>query len=103
MPDALAKPSAAGTPESGTPITMSASTVDWGEQLAHTSSRRVNLVTHEIRIGSGEVHELEDAELLLALGRVEQLLRRDAATRNRHHLSRCDLADEGGADDVQRR
>ena len=65
MPEALAYPSAAGMPESGTPITkIRLDARLGGEQLAHAPARRVDLVTHEVGVGSSEVHELKDAELL---------------------------------------
>jgi hypothetical protein len=63
----------------------------------------VDLVAHQIGVGSGEVDELEDAELLLRTGWFQQLTRRDAVFGDRDHLARGDLAHEGRADHVEGR
>ena len=63
MPLTRAKPSAAGTPDSGTPMTMSASTgACIGELLAHAHAGLVDVVPVQDAVGPSEVDELEQAE-----------------------------------------
>ncbi len=70
-----------------------------GQRLAHPPPRLVEVATHEVRVRSGEVDELEDAEVLLRLGEADRA--RAAGLAEDDHLARLDLAHDLGADDVQ--
>ena len=101
-PSARAKPIAAGVPESGIGRTRSASTgASARELLAHPHARVVHLDALEPAVGAGEVEELPDAERA-AVGAVERLGRMEAVGVGDDELARLDLADELGADEVER-
>ena len=63
MPLARAKPSAAGTPDSGTPMTMSASAGAWGASSS-PMRQRVSWTSrpYSLTVGPRDVGELEDAQ-----------------------------------------
>ena len=64
MPDCAGEALAAGTPDSGTGITMSASTGAWRRAPRPCAGGRAcTLLAVELRVGAGEVDELEQAEL----------------------------------------
>ena len=104
MPLWWAKPSAAGTPDSGTPITMSASTGAWAASCSPMWMRAWwTLRPYRRRVGAGEVHELEQAQGRLDLVRGEREERPRPVGVDHDHLARLELAHELGADDVERR
>src|SRR5918999_170049 len=70
------------------------------QDLAHLASRDLHAVALEDRVRAGEVDVLEDAEGL-PLG-LDELPRLDPALAERHQLSGLHLAQELGADDVER-
>ena len=74
-----------------------------GEQLAHAPTGAVDLTPVQAAVGTGEVHELEDAQVGVdALGG-EELFEPDPLRVHHHHLAGLDLAHEGGAHDVEGR
>ena len=70
------------------------------EDLAHLAARDLGAVALEDRVRAGEVDVLEDAERLAR--RVDDLARLDPALGDRDHLAGLDLAQQLGADDVER-
>ena len=104
MPLARANPSAAGTPDSGTPMTRSASTGAWvGQQLAHAAAGLVDLAPVELGVGAGDVGELEDAQPRLHLLEPRDRQAAHAVAVDDDQLAGLDLAHEGGADDAEGR
>ena len=101
MPDARAKPLAAALPESGTEITRSAST---GASRARISPIRPrtdwSVRPSSLVSGPREVDVLEHAQRG-ALG-LDRDARLDAALAERDQLAGLHLAQQRGADDVQR-
>ena len=74
-----------------------------GQQLAHPAAGAVDLVAVERGVGPGEVDELEDAELGVEPLDGKRPLRAHLLAVDDDHLAGLELADEGGADDVERR
>ena len=70
------------------------------EDLAHLAARHLGAVALEDRVGAREVDVLEDAERLAL--RLHELTGLDPALAQRHHLARQHLAEQLGADDVER-
>ena len=70
-----------------------------GELLAHALARAVHALAVELRVGAGDVDELEQAELRRGLGEPD---RAHAGRVDRDQLARLDVADEVRADDVER-
>ena len=100
-PDASAKPAAAGAPVSGTGITRSASIgCSSASCIAHLASGLVQVAALHVRIGPGEVDELEDAQRGRRLGEADGARR--LAGLEDDHLAGLDVADVFGADDVER-
>ena len=71
------------------------------QQLAHAASGTVDLVAVEGGVGTGEVHELEDAEAWVESLVREGPLGADLLTVDDDHLARVELPDEGRTDDVE--
>ena len=61
----------------------------WRELLAHALARAVHAVAVELRVGTRDVHELEEAELRLRLREAD---RAHAGGVDRDHLARLDVA-----------
>ncbi len=70
------------------------------ELLTHALARRVHALAVEVGVGTGEVDELEQAELGVGFG---EALRVHARRVDHEHLARLDLAHEVRAHDVERR
>ena len=100
MPQAWAKPSAAGTPESGTGTTTSASAgASRASSRAHALAHLVDVAAVHDGIGPGEVDVLEDAGPRRLLRREAERL--DAVLGDHHDLAVLDVAHEARADDVE--
>jgi len=67
------------------------------------ATRGVHLVSHQVGVGTSEVHELEDAQLRWSVGGGEQLRAGVALGRQGNHFTGVDFAQERSADDVKRR
>jgi hypothetical protein len=100
MRDSWAKPSAAGTPESGTGTTTSAATGLARELDADAPARLVHAAPVRGRVGPREIDVLEDAGPR-RLGR-EGLERLESLLADDDHLARLHFAHELGVDDVER-
>ena len=101
IPEAWAKPIAAGTPESGTGTTMSASIINFaGELRAHRLAHIVDRAAMHDGIRPGEIDIFENARPHRARRERTQTL--DAILRNDDDLAIADIADEMSADDVER-
>ena len=72
-----------------------------GELLAHAHAGSVQLDAAELRVGPGEVDELEDAERAGAVGR-DGLARLVPVLVHDHHLARGELPLDLGAEEVER-
>jgi hypothetical protein len=91
----------AGTPESGTGTTTSASTgASRGEFAPMRLAHLVDRAAADDGIGAGEIDVLEDARPRRQ--RRERLAALDAVLGEHHHLAVLDVAHEAGADDVER-
>ena len=83
-------------------MTRSASTgASRGQLLAHPHAGAVQLDAAELRVGPGEVDELEDAEGARAVGR-DGLVRLVPVFVHDHHLARGELPLDLGAEEVER-
>ncbi len=101
MPDSCAKPIAAGTPESGTGTTTSASTWRFARQLrAHGLAHVVDVAAADDGIRPREIDVFEDAGP--RRHRRERLVRLRAVLVEDHHLAVLDVAHVLRADDVER-
>ena len=104
MPLRRAKPSAAGTPGLGHAhhhVGLDRRLL--GELLADVDAGLVHALAVEAGVGSGEVDELEQAELRVDPLVGEGLERPRAGGVDHDHLAGQELADEVGADDVEGR
>ena len=71
--------------------------------LTHATTGRVDLVAHEIGVGSSEVDELKDAELLATFSRSQELGRGHHVVGNRDEFAGLEFANEGGTHHVEGR
>src|SRR3546814_6842330 len=81
---------------------------DWSSDvcssdLADVDAGRVDALVVGARVGAGEVHELEQAELRVDSLAGERPHGAGTGGVDHHHLARVELAHEVGADDVEGR